>query len=216
MRFNYMTKKRIGLLLFLVLTILVVNSYYFIKYNYYVGTTKNNYKEFNLGSNLNNNFGEITSKVKINQFFVGNEDNLNRIDIFVSTFNRKNTGITSIKLIDADTNKVIRDLSIQNSSLKDNSFKTIEFSPVANSKKKVFNLEIKSNVEKGNAVTVWKDNNVSKNTMLLINDKKNDGTIVLKLGYQDRIIIKNVIISNIFFLIVNYFVWKLISFLKNK
>ncbi|MBD7968899.1 hypothetical protein [Paenibacillus gallinarum] len=213
-----MKQKKNAKILFLALlsSIIVINGYYFLKYSdtFFGSTFKE--KSYTLSSTLEEILPEIDDGFLVDQRFLGEQDYLNAIEIYMSTYNRPNrNGFTKFYILEADTNKVLRDTTIKNSEIKDNEYHRIEFPSIQNSNKKALILRITATkMPQGNSVTTWKGNDTARNTQLFINDKEVDGTLALKVSYQNKLNMMEVLWTNIVFFIINFFTIKLIIFLR--
>ena len=69
--------------------------------------------------------------------------------------------------------------------IPDNEFYKFSFNPIAQSKGKMYNIEIKSNVTAENSITAWKSNNdVYSSGRLYINEKEVSGDLNIELVYD--------------------------------
>lgn len=191
------------------LFIYVTNSYSPISDKYQYSVTK-------LGGDLNQNFGEITSDILINQSFVAKYNNLVGIEIFVSTFNRENIGETFLEISHGNRQEKIRSNVLDNSKLKDNQYTEIKFPPVTDSKNRVFSINISSKASENNGVTFWKDNKIYNNTSLIVNNKNVPGTLVANLIYENIIDLKTRVIINAVVLLLNFLTLRLFKFLRKR
>ena len=106
-------------------------------------------------------FGEITSDVALRQSFLSDINNLSRIDILLATYARKNSGLLKVELIE-DGNKLVYRKIVSDSSLHDNSFFSIKFTPIKESRKHNFLIVLSSPYGySGNAVTAWLTSSIS-------------------------------------------------------
>lgn len=198
------------------MSLLLVNSFVALTTYYEPIAAKYRYTTISLGKNLNQNFGEITSKTIIDQSFVGDSDNLMGARIFFSTFNRKNTGETTVQILDSDK-KVLRTVKIYNKKLQDNAFEDLQFPVIKKSKGEVFFLRVTSpNDEANNAVTVWNDSIVSKNTKLFVNNKELEGTLVTELSYKNVWDVEKILTVNFVISLLNILTVRLFVFLRRR
>jgi hypothetical protein len=204
-------------ILTIVVSIIISNCFIYITKDYAPIADKYKFSKMNLGSELSQNLGEITSGIEIRQSYVAKNDNLLGLTIFVSTFNRNNTGNMIVKILDGDGVDVLRTIQINYSELKDNQYHEIKFPVLKETKDKVFIISITSDsVETNNAVTIWKDQKQFENTLLFSNGKIISGTLVGDLIYENIIDLKTRVIINFVVLTLNLLALKLFLFLKRR
>lgn len=101
------------------------------------------------------NIGDILQMDKISQSFVADEDDLNGINIRVSTYMKENTSRIKFNIKD-ESNAILDEFLIDCSKLIDNSIETIKFKNQTNSKGKLYTIEFEPiDVKPGDCVTFW-------------------------------------------------------------
>lgn len=201
----------------IVITFGFVSSVYAVKNSSFFPPETFKLKKIDLGTDLNSNFGEITDSKVVEQSFVSNQAGLSEISLFFSTFNRNNSSNTLLFLYEADTHKLVRKTEINNSGIKDNSYNSISFEPIKDSKEKIYILKLTTDTkDPTKAITLWKDNDNLQNGNLSFLGKHEEGSLVGKLVYQIQFEMLDIIINGVFFSILNIFLFELLRFIKNR
>lgn len=203
-------------IILVIMSLIIANLFIYVTTSYAPIADKYRYSTMKLGENLNENFGEITSEVEINQSFVAKYNNLSGLAIFVSTFNRSNTGETTVNILDEKRN-VLRTVELENSDLNDNEYTEIKFAPIEGTKNKVLFINVSSGSAVGNnAITMWKDLRQSPNTKLSVNNEFMDGTLVGNTTYENKIDMSSRIIINFVVFLLNFLTLGLFRFLRKR
>ncbi|NOU87930.1 hypothetical protein GC102_19470 [Paenibacillus sp. LMG 31460] len=204
--------RKFNLIFVLLMFFVLISSFYYVRYNYQPISNEFNIKKDKLGVNLSYHINEITNSIDIQQNFKSKYDGLNGIEIFFSTFNRKNTGTTVVELI--FNNEIIRKELIPNNQIEDNKYRMIYFDSIKKSKGTIYNVRIYSiDTNRENAVTVWLDETKDNNPVIL-NSKSGNGQLVANLNYNIEFNIENYLVSTIILLFMCYLLFKMIKFLR--
>lgn len=195
-------------------SLLISNLFLFLTNSYEPIASKYRYATLKLGQQLNENFGEITSPLEINQSIVAERDNLSGLNLFFSTFNRLNTGETIIKILDNDRNEVLRTVILKNEEIEDNKYRKITFPPIKGVKNETLFINISSTAQKNNGITLWKDSKTAINTKLFIDNNPVEGTLVFDIIYENILNYPTVVIINLVVLFLNFLVYLLFRFLR--
>lgn len=109
--------------------------------------------------------GELVDEYQIQQSFTAESDYLSGVSLFVGTYNRENQGILTLKVVDADTDNMLGETSIDVASLKDNSLNTISFNNwVRLERGKVYLLDLTtSGCKYGSSITIYYSSTETKN-----------------------------------------------------
>lgn len=117
-----------------------------------------------LGDSVANkaNTGEIHAGDKLMQKFICEYDELDQIQLLVSTNARKNNDTLKIQLLDEDSDPLFDNPVEKNAAdLQDNAWMTVEFPPIEDAKDRVFILQIESaNGGSKNSVSFYCGNTV--------------------------------------------------------
>lgn len=112
------------------------------------------FKDYYGQDTFNSNYGELTKGRVFEQTFTAQSDILKRIDIFIGTYQRHNSGILQMDLY-SDT-KLLADSRIHINSISDNSWVSFKFDNLILEPGKTYALKVKADgSEAGNAVTWW-------------------------------------------------------------
>lgn len=123
--------------------------------------------------------GEIYEGVTIEQEFTATKNGMSGLALFFGTFNRTNQGTLNIKLIEKENNTEMLDSYVKTKDISDNSYYTLNFSKINNSKNKkyIIRVEAKDSVQ-GNSVTIWSsDEDIYSGGDLTINSIKQNKDI---------------------------------------
>lgn len=137
-------------------------------------------EEFSLPQGLNT-AGAIESGVTVEQTFAANENYLCRLDILLSNYGEPNDSDTTIELFDDKNNCVYSEI-VPVYDITANSYRTIAFDMIPNSKGKLFKLVIKCEaVGSTHAMTAWcTEDNAYTDGALLVNGEEAGYDIVFK------------------------------------
>ena len=117
-----------------------------------------------LGDSVANkaNTGEIHEGDKLMQKFICEYDELDQIQLLVSTNARKNNDTLEIQLLDEDSDPLFdKPVEKNTADLQDNAWMTVEFPPIEDAKDRVFILQIESaNGGSKNSVSFYCGNTV--------------------------------------------------------
>lgn len=199
-------KKMKRKVLLLVITIIFVNMIMYL--NYF--RKSHRVDEVKLGKNLSQHVGEIIEGRKISQNVDINGNRLLGLDIMFSTFNRVNYGTTTIQIKEKD--KLIYQTQLNNNTIRDNYVHTIKFDKPLKVNNKNINIIIIGNAKINNGVTVWIDKDVNTSHVYL-NHEKIGGALVMNILQETEIDGFKILYINIAFIIINFFLYKLMKFL---
>jgi len=128
--------------------------------------------------------GLINQNISLKQSFIAENDNLADVSIKLATYGRKNNCEITLTLFD-NKNNPLAIKKIDGMVIPDNEFYKFSFNPIAQSKGKMYNIEIKSNGTAENSITAWKSNNdVYSSGRLYINEKEVSGDLNIELVYD--------------------------------
>ncbi|WP_455916081.1 ArnT family glycosyltransferase [Pantoea agglomerans] len=103
---------------------------------------------------FSSNYGELIKGRVFEQTFTAQSDVLKRIDIFIGTYQRHNSGILHMELY--SDNKLLADSKVEINSISDNSWVPFKFDSLILEAGKTYALKVKADSsETGNAVTWW-------------------------------------------------------------
>nr|WP_307990860.1 hypothetical protein [uncultured Niameybacter sp.] len=102
---------------------------------------------------------EITKNTPVSTTFNSPINNLNKIELIIGTYGRENNSTLQVKLINEEEEKIYDEI-ISAKDLKDNEAYTLNFKEQKNSKNKNYKLEIVSDADKGNGITIYYDENL--------------------------------------------------------
>jgi O-antigen biosynthesis protein len=98
--------------------------------------------------------------------FIYPANNLNKINIFTTTSQRKNSK-TKLQIID-EQGIVIREVTVKGSEIKDNGYTSFKFEPIKESKDKIFGFKLQSLGEP--SVSIWYENTGETGELTLLYD----------------------------------------------
>lgn len=150
-----------------------------------------------IGNTLVNLTNEINKNNTVKQEIQPIADEMTEIKIFFSTYNRENTGITNMQLIDSKGDEIYS-VDIDNSKVKDNQYLTLEGVKINVDTEERYTMILSSTLQDG-GITAWQDA---------------DGQLVCTLGYTNTFSRDNWFQVNIVFLLINIGFINLISYLK--
>lgn len=120
-----------------------------------VSVFREDYKKSSVfATNEENLVGNICEGTVIKQTFTAEYDGLSSVDIQLATYARKNNATISYTVCDADGN-VIKSDKIKARSIADNEYRSFRFSPVKNSKGKMYSITVTSDGTAENSITAW-------------------------------------------------------------
>jgi hypothetical protein len=127
--------------------------------------------------------GEITDGMLIEQKFTVNDDGFSRVNIFAATYARENSCLLIASLY-SDSGDLIKEATWECRSLIDNSYISLKFPTIKNSKNMRFVLKVESRgASPGNAVTLWTVLNSGLNEgALFVDGKRQLNDVVLQLS----------------------------------
>lgn len=182
-------KKDLLLIIFLMIIVNLIVYVRFIKYPII--------QEQIIGEQLSELTGEINNNNSISEQFIAKDNAIKEISIFFSTYNRENTGITKLEVL--ENNKSIYHTDINNKDILDNEYYNINRDIVEVKKGEKYELVISSDLQEG-GVTAWRD-------------KENH--LVAKITYEVPMTWLYLIKINLIFLILNIFIVKFIRYLRS-
>ncbi len=101
--------------------------------------------------------GEIIPGKKFFQTFMSECPDLNRIRLFMTTFDRSNTSALSIRFRDLDAQQQVFDVTLPTAEIANNQWREISFEPLPDSRGKHYRISLVSlNGQPGNAVGIWR------------------------------------------------------------
>jgi glycosyltransferase involved in cell wall biosynthesis len=132
--------------------------------------------------------GELTARRCVGQSFIAHHAGLHRVDVFVSTFGRVNTGDVVFRLQEASgATRDVAEVQVSASLMSDNSFVSFCFSPQPASGGKAYRLTLQApGAVPGDAITLWAYRQVElPEARLDRNGRPRDGHLVFGLYYKD-------------------------------
>ncbi|MBS1252792.1 MAG: hypothetical protein MAG451_01834 [Anaerolineales bacterium] len=101
--------------------------------------------------------GEIWGAQTVGQTFVARESSLNRIDVFLATYARTNSGPVAFHLRESpDAGHDLATVTFNAADIEDNAYRTFTFPPLSNSQAQSYYFFFEATDAKpGNAITVW-------------------------------------------------------------
>jgi len=105
--------------------------------------------------NEGNTVGAITSSTPLEQTFVPESNGLSRVEIYLATYGRVNRSNITMEII-ADDGSCIFTKNVPAETIPDNSYYSLEFKPINNSKGHTYTIKILSDTnDPENAITAW-------------------------------------------------------------
>lgn len=167
--------------------VLLVDSIF--KDKNFEGINRNPYKVgINIGKSTSV-VGEIFGSKRIVQSFVGEHDNLSRVQILLATYMRKNRGNLEVSLLTDpnDTTTTLRKITLDCSKMNDNDWVDFYFDTVEKSRGVTYYLQIRGlNCTSGSSITAYYNANLSIRGELSINKSKFRGSLCFKVYYLNR------------------------------
>lgn len=135
-----------------------------------------------------NTVGTITVDNTIEQTFISEYNGLTKIELLLATYGRDNNSNVSIKVSDNYGN-IIFSNTVPATNFKDNSYYTLDFDTVRNSKGKEYHISISSDTNDiANAITVWASvNDNYTNGKLYLNNIENKFDIAFRTLYSNNV-----------------------------
>lgn len=135
--------------------------------------------------------GEIVAGVLVSQTFQATEPNLARIDVFLSTYQRRNSTplLLSLREYPSADLSPLRSVEAQPDAIRDNSYHAFQFDPIPDSLGKTFLLTLSSpGAATGNALTAWvgKCDCYREGTLSLQGEPQPQLDLTFGVGYQNR------------------------------
>lgn len=126
---------------------------------------------------------EIVDGRTIEQQILCDKSELKRISLKIGTFNRVNSSLLRLDILDEDKNQ-IRHIEKTASQFEDNKLHTFLFDTVPDSQGKKFWLMVSSTAMSGNGVTLWCKRHQRREGQyqLFIDGKKSDNKLIYELG----------------------------------
>ena len=169
-------KKSLAIIIILVLVLL---SYFWVQSSLYLITRSEEVA-------ANDYLPEILNGEEYIQEFICDHDNLAEISILFATFQRKNFSNVVVSLLD-ETGNPVQDWNIVCSTLKDNSYYTLELDrKIEDSNKQTYFLKITSDAVKGAGITVYYSNEIEHGGLSL-NGSDLNGQLCYKIVYHHSI-----------------------------
>lgn len=139
-----------------------------------------------------NTIGVVLSNTVFEQTFTAQNDGLCRIDILLATYARTNNSNVTMQVFDGEK-EVLMSTTVPASEIKDNSFFTLNFTPISSSKGKIFSFTLTSDTEDGgNAITSWASfNNTYEDGVLYVNGEPTEIDIAFSAYYNSSVCSKN-------------------------
>ncbi|MCM1577245.1 MAG: hypothetical protein NC078_00420 [Ruminococcus sp.] len=165
-----------------------------------------------------NTVGAVTENNFVEQTFLSKENGLTRVDLLLGTYGRENTSNVYFELLDQQGTSFFKQ-TVNAASLKDNSFYTLDFDTVKDSKEKTYTVKITSDAQSGdNAITVWAANNdIYTDGELYLNGYESGFDISFQVFYSSNVVSKHLMMFSVLafgfsiIIAVVYNIW-----LKNK
>ncbi len=101
--------------------------------------------------------GELLPGRKFFQTFTSECSGLNRIRLFLTTFDRSNTNTVSVRLKDLDDSQQMFDIALPASEIANNQWREIAFAPLPDSQGKHYRITLTSrDGQPGNTIGIWR------------------------------------------------------------
>ena len=128
--------------------------------------------------------GEIVPGTKLFQTFVSECSGLNRIKLFLTSYDRVNTSTLRLRLKDMDAGQQLFDMAIPAAEIANNQWHEISFEPLPGSKGKHYRITLVSpEAEPGNAFGVWRsEKDVYPDGTALINNHPVSADLMFQYG----------------------------------
>jgi len=126
----------------------------------------------------------IYENMQVVQSFIAEKDNLNSVALLLATYGHTfDDEIMKITIMDSESQEGVCEEKIDLSTVQDNSYITVNFPAIGNSKEKEYTITIETDTSDQNSFTVWTSSEVSYNGELTYNGEPQDNNIVLALNY---------------------------------
>lgn len=157
--------------------------------------------------------GEIREDTVVKQQFVFEQDILNSFAVRVATYKSVKDSTLSVTLTDLTLNKKVQSWSVETKSIGDGAFQTFSLNQELNDVRgHIFELQITSDAQKGNAVTLWQNGQSLYQGEMSINNTLQDGQLVLGFNVLSSVSYVNYVYA--FFLTFGFVVFLLFLFWK--
>lgn len=160
-----------------------------------------------------NTTGPIESGVTIEQTLIAQENYLCRLDILLSHYTEPDNSAATIELFD-EKNNIIFSETVPVCKIKENSYRTLKFEPIINSKGKVFKLILKCDaVGWTHSMVAWCTNNEYTEGNLLINGEEVNYDIVFKTYSGTEVLSNKMLVKSLVcvllcaLIVLLYFFW---------
>ena len=164
--------------------------------------------------NIDEPIGGIGKNKKIiEEYELNSTKNLRGISLLFATYGRKNEGNLEIKIFDKRTKQLLLEENLNQSIIEDNKYKELLFPEIKNGIKEVI-IEISSDSEENNSVTIWKSKIAgNKKNILKINNIATEGSLLIKELYKPPFFNKSIFlgISIITVFILSFVIQELFS-----
>jgi hypothetical protein len=128
--------------------------------------------------------GNINRNNSIQQSFIAEHANLFRVNVQLSTWARVNHCEATLTLRD-DRENIVASQQVDCKTIVDNAFHRFDFEPIADSRGKMYYIEVSSSGTNPNSITAWKSSHdVYPLGKLYINGKENTGDLAIALFYD--------------------------------
>jgi hypothetical protein len=128
--------------------------------------------------------GPIYKGVAIRQDFIAEKDRLSIVSVMLATYARENKCNATFTLYDSNNVKIASQV-VDGAKIKDNAFFDFYFPLINNSKGKKYSIELQSDGNEDNTITVWKTKKKSyPEGELLINGIPLNGDMCIKVFYE--------------------------------
>lgn len=145
--------------------------------------------------NEGNTIGPVTVNTPVEQTFVSEQNGLTKIDLFLATYARTNTSNIYFTISDQHGESVFSK-TVNASAIRDNSFFSLDFDTINNSKGKIYTIKITSDAQANdNAITAWASNSdLYTSGNLYLNGSAANFDITFRIFYSENILSKKLII----------------------
>jgi hypothetical protein len=128
--------------------------------------------------------GEIVPGTKLFQTFTSECAGLNRLRLFLTSYDRTNTGTLQVRLKDLDAEQQLFDIAIPAAEIANNQWHEVSFEPLPDSRGRQYRITLAApGAEPGNAFGIWRsDKDVYPGGTVLINNKPIQSDWVFQYG----------------------------------
>lgn len=146
-------------------------------------------KSTDLNLSGGNTTGPITEQTEVCQTFIAEEDRLSSVGIYMSTYARLNSSNYTFSLTDSDGNTLFYRLE-NSGAISDNTYYTLSFSKIKNSKGKQYTVKIVSESDEINAVAAMtSEEDAYPGGALIINGEDTGLDLVFRVSYGKHVTI---------------------------